>query len=86
MVLRIAMVQVVTKPFGDWVDVGLVAIDFGLVGPLPPGVLAESRLERDWPEELVALGVLGVACRTCRLLICRDPGQSRFRSSRIPFS
>ena len=35
---------------------------------------------------LEALGVLGVACRTCRLLICRDPGQSRFRGFRIPFS
>ena len=85
MVFRIAMVQVVTKPFGDrWVDVGSVEIDFGLVGPLPPGVLAESRLER--PEELVALGVLVAACRTCRLRVCRDPGQSRVLCLRIPFS
>ena len=52
---RIAMVQVVTKPSGvRWVDFGLVEIGFGLVGPLPPGVLAESP---DWAGELVVLGV-----------------------------
>ena len=50
---RIAMVQVVTKPSGvRLVDFGLVEI--GLVGPLPPGVLAESP---DWAGELVVLGV-----------------------------